>query len=373
MPLSWLDAGPATAADLAACRKLLCGGSRSFYAASFLLPRAVHEPATALYAFCRVADDEIDLDGGRTDALGRLAGRLDRIYLGRPDPDPADRALAAVVAHFELPRTLLDALLEGFAWDAEGRRYRDLSSVYDYSARVAGTVGVMMAVLMGVRSPGLLARAGDLGLAMQLTNIARDVGEDARAGRLYLPEEWLREEGIEPDAWLARPLFSDAIGRVVRRLLRAADVLYEQADEGIAGLPLACRPGINAARFLYAEIGREVERMGCDSISRRAVVSGARKAQLLKQVLQTSAMPRRCSSARSLAETRFLVDSAAVAVGRRVHAQRRRAVPGLSLSQVEDRAVWVLDLFERLERRDRSRRAARLAGSERVAPAVAQG
>ncbi|HPB75637.1 MAG TPA: squalene/phytoene synthase family protein, partial [Chromatiaceae bacterium] len=130
MPQSWLDPQLATPADLAACRDLLCGGSRSFYAASFLLPRRVHEPATALYAFCRVADDEIDLADCSTEALGRLQVRLDHIYAGRPDPVPADRALAAVVAHFDLPRALLDALLEGFAWDAAGRRYPDLSSVY---------------------------------------------------------------------------------------------------------------------------------------------------------------------------------------------------------------------------------------------------
>jgi phytoene synthase len=372
MPLPWLDSGPATAADLAACRRLLCGGSRSFYAASFLLPRAVHEPATALYAFCRIADDAIDLDDGRNDALRRLSVRLDHVYAGRPDPVSADRALAAVVAHFELPRTLLDALLEGFAWDAQGRRYPDLSAVYAYSARVAGTVGVMMAVLMGVRSAGLLARAGDLGVAMQLTNIARDVGEDARAGRLYLPEEWLRGEGVDPDAWLARPVFGRGLARVIRRLLETARTLYAQADEGIAGLPLACRPGINAARLLYAEIGRELERQGYDSVSRRAVVPGARKAQLLTQALQRSVFPRRGNAVRSLGETRFLVDCAAVA-GAGAGESTRRAVPGLSLSQVQERALWVLDLFERLERRDRMRRAASLAGAKRVTPVAAQG
>jgi phytoene synthase len=370
MQPSWLDSGLARPSDLEACRNLLCGGSRSFYAASFLLPRRVHEPATALYAFCRLADDAIDLDGGRTDAVGRLSARLDRIYSGRPDPIPPDRALAAVVAHFDLPRTLLDALLEGFAWDADGRRYPDLGAVYAYSARVAGTVGAMMAVLMGARSIDLAARACDLGVAMQLTNIARDVGEDARAGRLYLPEQWLREEGLDPEAWLAEPVFNPRIGRVIRRLLEAAEQLYAQADEGIAGLPLACRPGINAARFLYAEIGHEVERRGWDSISQRAVVSGARKARLLPEILRTSLLPRRCEYVRTLAETRFLV-SATVA------SAPVRPVPGFapswpSLSQMEDRAIWVLDLFERLERQDRSRRAAALAEGKGI-PAAARG
>ena len=131
---------------------------------------------------------------------------------------PADRALADVVQQFAIPRTLLDALIEGFAWDAEGRRYEDISSVYAYSARVAATVGAMMTLLMGVRDPDLLARACDLGVAMQLSNIARDVGEDAANGRLYLPREWLREEGLDPDAWLAKPVWSPALGRVVSRL-----------------------------------------------------------------------------------------------------------------------------------------------------------
>jgi phytoene synthase len=343
----WLDPDLASQSDLDACRDLLCGGSRSFYAASFLLPRRVHEPATALYAFCRLADDEIDLDNGRSDALGRLSRRLDRIYAGRPDPIPADRALAAVVSHFRLPRDLLDALLEGFAWDAQGRRYESLSAVYAYCARVAGSVGAMMAVLMGTREPHLLERACDLGCAMQLTNIARDVGEDARNGRLYLPERWLREEGIDPEAWLARPVFDARLQRVMRRLLETAERLYAQADEGIAGLPLACRPGINAARFLYAEIGHELERQGLDSISRRAVVCGRRKAELLPRVLGTAVLPRRCRTPQSLPETRFLVDAIVAATPAPEPAAR-----------IEDRAVWVLDLFERLERRDRERRAA---------------
>ena len=368
---TWLDPALATPEDLAACRSLLCGGSRSFYAASFLLPRRLHEPATALYAFCRVADDEIDMDGGHKDALGRLTGRLDRIYARRPDPIAADRALAAVVAHYDMPRTLLDALLEGFAWDAEGRRYADLSAIYAYSARVAGSVGAMMAVLMGVRSTEAVGRACDLGVAMQLTNIARDVGEDARNGRLYLPEEWLREEGVEPDAWLANPVFSPAIGRVVRRLMRAADVLYAQGDVGIAGLPFSCRPGIYAARFIYAEIGRELERLGCDSVRQRAVVPGSRKATLLARILRCSILPRGCESILSVPETHFLVEATAWAgaAGQLPGFPRTHTLSGLSLAQIEARAVWVLDLFERLERRDRLERAA-LSGGKQVAAAL---
>jgi phytoene synthase len=110
-----------------------------------------------------------------------------------------------LIETYHMPRALPEALLEGLAWDGMERRYASLSDLRAYSARVASAVGAMMCVLMEVRDPHALARACDLGVAMQLTNIARDVGEDARAGRLYLPTDWLEEEGIDIDAFLADP------------------------------------------------------------------------------------------------------------------------------------------------------------------------
>jgi phytoene synthase len=342
----------ASAADIAACRQLLRTGSRSFYAASFLLPQRIRDPAIALYAFCRIADDAIDCagdePGAQTRALAELRHRLDRIYDGEPIDEYTDRALADVVACFGIPKALLEALLEGFEWDAEGRRFEDLSGVYDYSARVAGTVGAMMAALMGARSTQLVARACDLGVAMQLTNIARDVGEDARNGRLYLPMSWMREVGIDPDAWLEKPVFNDALAGVIERLLRAADTLYVRSDAGIAGLPMGCRAGINAARYLYAEIGRQVERQGLDSISRRAVVPGTRKVQLLAPILGTAVLSPRYVSAPPLDETRFLVD-AVVYSGHRSSEEDVAAPAGLG-----GRVIWVLELFEQLEERERA-------------------
>ena len=174
-------------ADMDACRALLKGGSRTFHAASKVLPRKVSDPAIALYAFCRLADDAVDLGDNRAAAVERLKERLDRAYRGQPMDQAADRAFADVVARFSIPREVPEALLEGLAWDAEGRRYETLPELCAYAARVAGTVGTMMTLVMGQRAPEIVARACDLGVAMQLTNIARDVGEDARAGRLYLP------------------------------------------------------------------------------------------------------------------------------------------------------------------------------------------
>ncbi len=341
----------ASAADIAACRELLRGGSRSFYAASFLLPQRFRDPAIALYAFCRIADDAIDCagdaPGAQARALEGLRDRLDRIYAARPIEDPADRALADVVVRFAMPKRLLEALLEGFEWDAEGRVYDDLSGVYAYSARVAGTVGAMMAALMGARSAQLAARACDLGVAMQLTNICRDVGEDARNGRLYLPREWMREAGVDPDEWLARPVFNEAVASVIQRLLQTADELYQRSDVGIAGLPMGCRAGINAARYLYAEIGRQVERQGLDSISRRAVVPAQRKLQLLAPILGKALLSPRYVFAPALPETRFLVDAVVAATPRSVG---QSAAP----AGVGERIVWVLELFEELEERERA-------------------
>jgi phytoene synthase len=333
--------------DIAACRELLRGGSRTFFAASLVLPRSVGDPAIALYAFCRLADDAIDLDGGRSDAVGRLGDRLALAYAGQPLPSPADRAFADVVRRFAIPSALPEALLEGLMWDAEGRRYETLNDLLDYAARVAGTVGAMMSLLMRRRDPAIVARACDLGIAMQLTNIARDVGEDARAGRLYLPLQWMREAAIDPEAWLADPRYDMGIGMVVGRILAVADIFYGRSIAGIGALPASCRPGIHAARLIYAEIGREVERQGLDSVSCRAVVSPTRKLRLLALAFAGSFDAHGGIVDDVAPAVRFLVEavaSSASTVAPVVSRPRRK-------SAVE-RAVWVLDLFERLERRD---------------------
>lgn len=256
--------------DMDHCREAIRTGSLSFHAASRLLPGRVRDPALALYAFCRMSDDAVDEGGDKAAAVLSLRDRLDMVYRGTPANQPADRAFAGVVEAFDMPRALPEALLEGFAWDATERRYADLSGVLDYSARVAAAVGAMMCVLMRVRDGDALARACDLGLAMQLTNIARDVGEDARAGRLYLPTDWLADEGIDPDAFLRNPRAYPGVARATLRLLDEADRLYLRAEAGVPSLPLACRPGIYAARLIYDGIGGNLRRVRGDSVTTRA-------------------------------------------------------------------------------------------------------
>ncbi len=269
--------------DIAACRDVLATGSRSFATAARLLPARVRDPAAVIYAFCRVADDAIDDEPDPWEGHARVKGMIDRAWAGRPISDPIERGLSQIAELYQLPRAPFDALLEGFAWDAEGRELVELEDVLAYSVRVASSVGVALTVVMGARSLGVLARACDLGVAMQLTNVARDVGEDARRGRVYLPTRWLDEAGISRAELLERPRFTPALGGVVERLLGVADELYGRAGAGISELPIDCRAAIRAARSIYADIGRVVRRRHGDSISGRARVSTARRLALLLQ------------------------------------------------------------------------------------------
>ena len=359
------EARSEAAADIVACRAMLQENSRTFFAASLLLPKPVREPALALYAFCRVADDAVDLQDKKAEAVLDLRDRLARLYAGQPSNASSDRAFADIATRFAIPRGIPEALIEGFAWDAEFRRYETINDVYAYGTRVAGTVGVMMALLMGARGASALARACDLGVAMQLSNIARDVGEDARERRLYLPMTWMRDACIDPDQWLDAPTFTPALASVVQRLLNAADVLYDRVGQGVAELPAACRPGINAARVLYQEIGKQVERNGFDSVSHRAVVSAKRKAALLSKVLMMPVERAADSVAQPLPEVRLLID----AVLRVDREAVRDGVPQDSINSrapawwnVRDRALWLIDLFERLERVERQDQRQRIPG-----------
>lgn len=268
--------------DVATCERIMRKGSKSFFIATLLLPSWMAGPSLALYSFCRKADDDVD-EGDIAGAAGRLAKlhtRLNDAYAGRPRNNPVDRSFSAVVLAFDVPRELPLAMLDGFRWDIQQVEYRTYSDVVAYSSRVAAAVGGMMTVLMGGNGAVTFSRAFDLGVAMQLTNIARDVGEDARNGRVYLPSDWLEEEGIDPKAFLADPRFTPELGRVVRKLLDQADFLYHRADSGVSMLPRSCRTAIYAARLIYSDIGLKLLRCGCDSVTVRTVVSRRRKLRL---------------------------------------------------------------------------------------------
>ncbi|MCJ2143032.1 phytoene/squalene synthase family protein [Methylobacterium sp. E-066] len=340
----------AAAADRTACRVAIRAGSKSFFAAGRLLPGEVREAAYGLYAFCRLSDDLVDEaenPSDRRDAVARLGTRVALAYAGTPADAPADRAFSEIVGTYAIPEALPYALIEGFCWDAEGRLYADMAALHAYAARVAGSVGAMMALIMGARSPDALARACDLGAAMQLTNIARDVGEDARMGRLYLPLDWMVAAGLDPEAFLADPRPSSALAGVVARLLAEADRLYRRAEAGIAALPAPCQPAIRAAALIYAEIGRVVAAQGYDSVGSRARVGTGRKLALIARALRASpAVPGLASPA--LPEVAFLIDAV----------MRHPPLPDRRLSvlrpwwDVGGRVVHVLELIERMRERE---------------------
>jgi len=340
--------------DLEACTQLMRGGSKSFFAASRLLPARLRPPAIALYAFCRLADDAIDEGTDPVLAMADLKSRLTAIYAGRPGAEDADRALTVVVHRYGIPCGLLEALLDGFLWDSQGRRYETLADVEAYGARVAGTVGAMMSIIMGASTDTAIARASELGVAMQLTNIARDIGDDARMGRLYIPRAWFREIGMDADAWLAEPVFDSRIAGFTQRLLLRADALYRRGEFGLAELPWDCRPAIQAARLVYAEIGKQLEREGLNSVSHRTVVSTARKLALIARAtavaVKAPALP--AVSLSPVPAIHYLVDI----VSRERHPlvdQQPWTVPSRSF---DERVEWMVDLFGRLEQRERINR-----------------
>jgi phytoene synthase len=299
--------------------EILRAGSKSFHLASRLLPDRVRAPTLALYAFCRHADDAVDDASTERDArraVDALRGRIDRVYGGRPRDAVVERAFAGVVERFDIPRAIPEALAEGMEWDALGRTYETAADVRSYGMRVAGTVGLMMTLVMGRRAADVLARACDLGIAMQLTNIARDVGEDARRGRIYLPDEWLDAHGVDRERFLASPTPTKEVREVVARLLDEAELLYASADAGIAHLPADCRIAIRAARLVYSSIGSAIRRAGCDSVTRRAVVPLRRKMWLVLRALGARAWRPRPLEGRASAEVLPLL-GAALATGER--------------------------------------------------------
>ena len=330
--------------DISGCYEAIRKGSHSFYAASKLLPKQVRDPAVVLYAFCRVADDNVDAENASQDAIDLLRERLELAYLGTPKNEPIDRAFASLVDMCEMPRALPEALLEGLEWDCLNLRFETLSDLHSYSARVASAVGVMMCVIMNVRDKDVLARACDLGAAMQLTNIARDIGEDARNGRLYMPLKWMSEEGLNSIAFLKNPKASENTARIAKRLLLEAEHLYQRAEAGLSELPFSCRPGIFAARHIYENIGKHIAAANYDSITNRAFTTKIEKIGFLMLSLANTAavsvMPRSAIvHAEPLEEMKFLIDAA------------HQGQPAKNF--LDRKASAVMNILEQMERRDR--------------------
>ena len=278
-----------SAATLAMAAASIAKGSRSFAAAARLFDRPTRESAILLYAWCRHCDDVVDgQDHGHATERGAASGaagarlaalqastRAALVPGARPE-EPPFAALAEVVRRAEIPPGYPLAHLDGFRMDVEERRYRGFADTLDYCYHVAGVVGVMMAHVMGVRDPVTLDRACDLGIAFQLTNMARDLVDDARVGRVYVPEEWLTQEGLA-DAGLADLVHRAALARIAARLVDSAEPYYASARIGIDALPPRSSWAIATALGIYRAIGTEVKRRGPRAWDRRVSTSAAAK------------------------------------------------------------------------------------------------
>ncbi len=269
-------------------RASIAVGSKSFALASKLFAPAERDLATLLYAWCRHCDDvvdgqasghgSIDRDGTPAERLARLDADTRAALAGTPPPEMPFEALARVVAATNMPHRYPLDLIEGFRIDVEERPFRTFDDTLTYCYHVAGCVGVMMAIVMGVQPDdrATLDRASDLGLAFQLNNIARDVVEDAMNRRRYIPDDWLANVRLEP-ASFAFPPNRRQLSRLVARLVNAAEDYEASARFGTAALPMRAAWAVLAAAKIYGDIGRRVRDGGAEALEGRVVTSRAQK------------------------------------------------------------------------------------------------
>ncbi|WP_341786297.1 phytoene/squalene synthase family protein [Sphingomonas vulcanisoli] len=260
-------------------------GSKSFALASKLFAPDLRERAWLLYAWCRACDDIADgqeMGHGMT-AVSDAPARIEamraltaRALAGERTGEQAFDALGIVAAECVIPASLPFDVIEGFALDSVGWQPQTESDLYRYCYHVAGAVGVMMALVMGVRpdETDTLDRACDLGIAFQLGNIARDIGEDASVGRCYLPRDWLAEIGIAPDAVMADRAKLAVLGE---RLADRAALYEASARAGAARLSYRSAWAVLAAAGIYGGIAREVARRGARAWDARVSTSRAQK------------------------------------------------------------------------------------------------
>ncbi|MCA9549582.1 MAG: phytoene/squalene synthase family protein [Myxococcales bacterium] len=256
----------------------LAAGSKSFSFAARFLPAERRADAALLYAFCRWVDDLADEAPDPAEARARLDAVEAQLSAQEPElPQVAE--LVAMARRVGMDLAHARELVRGVRSDLGVVRVADDRALFRYCYRVAGTVGLMMCPVLGVRAEEALPFAVDLGVAMQLTNICRDVREDALRGRVYLPATRLAAAGVSQDGLLAlAPERAGGVERVVQDLLLVAERYYHSAERGLRFIPARPRVAIAVASRVYREIGRRLIARGTPVLAGRTVVSGARKA-----------------------------------------------------------------------------------------------
>jgi phytoene synthase len=273
---------PEVKAALHECRWMIRHGSKSFSLAARLFDAETRDAAFFLYGWCRYCDDQVD-EAGKTDDSEMLVRRVKTLKTATASAfsfaqqrEPVFLALQYIAHRYGIPAHYALELIEGMAMDVRGTRYTTLKELLLYCYRVAGTVGLMMSHVMGLRDEKALKHAAELGIAMQLTNIARDITEDAARGRIYLPLSWLDEAGILPEE-IALPAHREKLAMLTLRLLREADRYYRSGDAGLWYLSFRSACAVAAARHVYAKIGALLVRKGARAWDQRTYVTGARK------------------------------------------------------------------------------------------------
>jgi 15-cis-phytoene synthase len=260
------------------CREKVVQSGSSFYYSFLFLPPERRRAITALYAFCREVDDIVDDLHEPAVARAKLAWWRQEIglaYAGQAQ-HPVARALQSVVARYPLPEAHFQTVIDGMAMDLEQNRYLDFASLEQYCHRVAGVVGLMSAEIFGYENPETQSYARDLGIAFQLINILRDVGEDVRRGRIYLPQEDLARFDVAPSSLINRS-GGDSFRRLMAFEADRARTWYAQA---LAKLDprdrRAQRTGLIMAA-IYRALLDEIERDGFDVLDRRTSLTPLRK------------------------------------------------------------------------------------------------
>jgi phytoene synthase len=260
------------------CQQKAAGSGSSFYYAFLFLPPERRRAITALYAFCREVDDVVDETSDAQLAATKLAWWRQEVRLlfdGRPQ-HPVSRALAPALAPYGITAERLNEIIDGMEMDLTQTRYLDFAGLERYCYRVAGVVGMLAAGIFGYSDPRTLQYARSLGTAFQLTNIIRDVGEDARKNRIYLPVEDLQRFGVSA-AELLQGRASESFAALMRFQAERARGFYAQA---MAALPAADRraqrPGLIMAA-IYSALLEEIERDGFRVLQQRTSLTPLRK------------------------------------------------------------------------------------------------
>lgn len=275
-------------------------GSKSFAAATRLFPAETRNDVMLLYAWCRHCDDVIDgqqlgwgsIQTASDEVLQHIKHRSFAALAGDPEPELPFLALADLARRHPIDRALLEDHIRGFELDVAGWQPETLEDTLQYCYHMAGTVGIMMAKIMAVQNRTTLLRASDLGIAFQLTNIARDVVEDAAAGRSYLPGEWLKATNLTV-ADLTEPSAHERAFPLVQRLLEEAEPYYQSAALGVRALPRRAAWAVGTARTVYRDIGNKLLESGPGALSERVYTSGGLKFWRVLNALPGALLPRK--------------------------------------------------------------------------------